>query len=105
MNTVIKFKCSQKGTDSEHWEGVIEILKKGNPCEIAVTARDSYFHIIAGKHVYGAYICIPNWNIGTELADFADIFWNRERLEQYTTLNKVDACTVATALDMVKKYI
>lgn len=105
METVIKFKCCLRGAVPEQWEGIIQIFKKGDPCEIAVTARGCYFHIIAGKHAHGYYICIPNWNVGTELACFADVFWNSERLEQYTELNKVDACTVATALDTLRDYL
>lgn len=105
METVIKFKCRLRGTVPEQWEGRIQIFKKGDPCEIVVTARGCYFHIIAGKHANGYYICIPNWNVGTELACFSDVFWNSERLEQYTELNKVDACTVATALDTLRDYL
>ena len=105
METVIKFKCRLRGTVPEQWEGRIQIFKKGDPCEIVVTARGCYFHIIAGKHANGYYICIPNWNVGTELACFSDVFWNSERLEQYTELNKVDACTVATALDTMRDYL
>ena len=102
---MIKFKCCLRGAVPEQWEGIIQIFKKGDPCEIAVTARGCYFHIIAGKHAHGKYFCIPNWNVGTELACFADVFWNSERLEQYTELNKVDACTVATALDTMRDYL
>lgn len=50
------------------WKGHINLLKTTDPYELEVTARYSSFHILCGRHKYGSYICIPNWNIGTELA-------------------------------------
>lgn len=47
--------------------------------------------MIVGSHEYGNYICIPNLNIGTELASLSDRFWNYERLKEYTNLSEVDA--------------
>lgn len=47
------------------------------------------------------HICIPNWDIGTELAALSDTFWNEERLRNYSKMKKVDACTVVTALKIL----
>ncbi len=52
--------------------------------------------ILAGRHRYGNYLCIPNHDIGCELSDFSDIFWNEERIG--SLMRKVDAVTVATGL-------
>ncbi|MBB2183998.1 hypothetical protein H0486_17005 [Lachnospiraceae bacterium MD1] len=65
------------------WNGHINLLRSTDPYELEVTARDSSFHILCGKHEYGSYICIPNWNIGTELAGLSDRFWNFECLTTY----------------------
>lgn len=69
--------------------------------EAEINGRGTYFHVIVGKHRYGNYICIPNHDIGCELSDYLDIFWNRERLSQH--LKKVDATTVAYGLVHLKE--
>ena len=70
-----------------------------------VTARGSSFHLIVGHHKYGKYICIPNWNIGTELASLSDRFWNYERLTRYTEMEGVDAYSIVSALAELSKII
>ena len=65
---MITFTCKGKGCSPRQWEGSLEILKRGNPCEAELCARGSRFHLIVGKHSYGNYLCIPDWDIGTELS-------------------------------------
>lgn len=80
----IHFICTGKdGMEPGHWEGRMRLLSDQMPYELEVTARYSSFHILCGKHRYGNYVCIPNWNIGTELSEFSDSFWNYERLTTY----------------------
>ena len=98
---MITFSCRGKGCPPSQWEGTLEIIKRGNPCEAELCARGNRFHLIVGKHVYGTYICIPNWDIGTELAALSDTFWNEERLRNYSKMKKADACTVVTALKVL----
>ncbi len=96
----IIFPCvGKRDGKTESWKGRLRILKTGNPCEAEAEARGSYFHLIVGKHSYGNFVCIPNWNVGTELAELDDIFWNEERLRDYTVLKNADACSVAAALN------
>lgn len=102
---LISFECHTAGCSPSRWNGVLRILKTGNPCEAEVSARGSSFHLIAGSHAYGNYVCIPNWNVGTELGALTDSFWNEERLLNYTGLRKVDACTVVTALNLLADYM
>lgn len=104
---MITFSCSGKGCSPDKWEGKLEVIKSGNPCEAEICARGSHFHLIVGKHAYGNYICIPNWNIGTELAALSDTFWNEERLRNHGRMRKVDACTIVTALKILsdKEYV
>ena len=60
--------------------GVITPVHNGSQQEYEIEADGNWFHVIIGDHAYGKYICIPNWNIGTELAGLSDHFWNSERL-------------------------
>ena len=61
---MITFTCKGKGCSPRQWEGSLEILQRGNPCEAELCARGSRFHLIVGKHSYGNYLCIPNWDVG-----------------------------------------
>ena len=61
-----------------------------------MNGRGTYFHILAGVHKDGNYLCIPNHDVGCELSDFSDIFWNEGRISNL--MRKVDAVTVAAGL-------
>ena len=50
-------------------------------------------------------ICIPNWNIGSELAGLDDTFWNSERLSNYTKLDELNSYIIATALAELSSVI
>lgn len=102
---IITFECMAKGCSPGKWTGTLELIKAGNPCEAEVSARGSRFHLIAGKHAYGNYICIPNCDIGTELAALTDSFWNAERLHNHSGLKKADTCTIVAALKVLADYI
>lgn len=100
------FRCvGRQDGKTESWKGSLRVLKDGNPCEAEAEARGSYFHLIVGKHSYGNFVCIPNWNVGTELAELDDIFWNEERLREYTSLRNVDACSVAAAINSLAYHM
>jgi len=101
---MIEYECVQtSGKKTSRWTGTVKLRKNSPPYEIEVSARGSYFHILFGDHAYGKYLCIPNWDVGCELADFSDTFWNTERLTRQ--LKKVDAISVAQALAAVKQYL
>ena len=94
------YQCSDPDSNEKSWSGHILPLNI-NRNEFEVTARGSTFHLLIGKHVYGKYLCIPNWGIGTKMASLSDCFWNRERLEQdYPELSKVDIISIVKALDV-----
>ncbi len=85
------------GSRKERWTGNLALLRKGPGLyEAEINGRGTYFHVLAGRHKYGNYLCIPNHDVGCELSDFSDIFWNEERLS--SLMSKVDAVTVATGL-------
>ena len=99
------FKAKLSAGSKTDWEGcIIPIQTRNTPYEFEVTARGSSFHLIIGKHAYGNYVCIPDWDVGTELSNLSDLFWNRERLLK-TSLKKVDACSVAYAIRELSQYI
>ena len=64
--------------------------------EAEINGRGTYFHILAGRYKYRNYLRIPNHDVGCELSDFSNIFWNEERID--SLMRKVDAVTVATGL-------
>lgn len=101
----ITYHAWMKDATKDVWSGdIIPIRLKYQPYEFEVKARGSYFHLLIGSHAYGNFICIPNWNVGTELSSLSDLFWNCERLSK-TNLKNVDACSVAYALQELSNYI
>ena len=99
------FQARLSAASKTPWTGeIIPIQLKQEPYEIEVSARGSYFHLLVGHHAYGNFLCIPNWDIGTELASLSDSFWNLERLSS-TKLKKVDACSITYALVELSKYV
>ena len=102
----IHYQVSMTENSKETWDGVITPINiNRQPYEAEITARGSWFHIIFGKYMHGNYICIPNRNAGTEILNTNDVFWNYERLKNYTTLNSVDACSVVCALKKLGELI
>lgn len=94
----MEYQCTlTRGSRKERWQGEIWLIGHSGACyEAEITGRGTYFHVIAGKHRYGNYICIPNHDVGSELSKFRDLFWNTERL--CCLMKKVDAVTVAHGL-------
>jgi len=100
----IKFECTMKiGRRADNWLGMITSLTKfGSHYELKIESR-SGFIVVIGKTSYGNFACIPDYNVGCHLSTLKDLFWNSERLS--TIMNKVDAITVAHALQAVAKHI
>ena len=70
----------------EDWCGEIEFLHLTDPYKMVVHARGNRFDIIFGKGINGSYICIPNWQIGTEIASLKDL------LPPFTRSSKPPIC-------------
>lgn len=94
----MEYQCTLiRGRHKERWQGEIRLISHfGTYYEVEITGRGTYFHVIAGRHHYGNFICIPNHDVGSELSGYQDLFWNTERLSGL--LKKVDAVTVAYGL-------
>lgn len=86
-------------------EGKIKLLHPHIPIEADIEADGWNFHIITGEHRDGRYICIPNWDTGSELAYLTDTFWNRERLSSHTKLGKANSDIIAAALAELSRSI
>lgn len=100
----IKFECIIKaGKKIESWSGMITKLTKfGSHYELKIESR-SGFIVVIGKTNLGNFACIPDYNVGCHLSTLNDLFWNSERLR--AIMNKVDAITVAHALQAIAGHI
>lgn len=43
---------------------------------IGVECDGNYYSVIFGKYANGGFCSIPNWEVGCELAELDDKFWN-----------------------------
>lgn len=95
------FHCHEKiGRKQEEWSGYVKrITNHGSHYEIQIESRSGFLFMI-GKYNYGAFISIPAFGVGCDLAGFDDYFWNNEQLR--SRMNRVDAATVAEALRTMK---
>lgn len=93
----VEFYCHEKiGKRFERWSGsVTSLVNHGSHYEIYVSCRSGFVFIV-GQYINGGFISIPAFNVGSDLADYGDYFWNNERLA--LIMNQVDAATVAEAL-------
>jgi hypothetical protein len=99
----IEFHCHEKiGRRFEDWTGTVtRLANHGSHYEINVSSRSGFVFLV-GKYTSGGFISIPAFNVGTDLADYGDYFWNNERLA--SIMNRVDAVTVAEALRALKVH-
>ena len=69
----------------------------GNVHHIGVDYNGNYYSVIFGRYVNGGFFSIPNWNVGGELGQFGDTFWNEESLSRVLKSKKV-AKAIAMAI-------
>jgi len=85
------------------WKGIVDILNEDDPHEFSVRARGCIFQVILGSYKYGAYICIPNYNIGCDLP--AGMITNSYKIVECLSiagLSSVNATSIADALKVVR---
>jgi len=99
----VVFLCHEKiGRRSENWTGrVTSLINHGSHYEIHISSRSGFVFLI-GRYINGGFISIPAFDVGSDLADYGDYFWNNERLS--AIMNPVDAATVAEALRALKSH-
>ena len=56
--------------------------KVENVHHIGVDYNENYYSVIFGRYINGGFFSIPNWNVGGELGQFGDTFWNEESLNR-----------------------
>lgn len=102
------------GDDPEHGEAKIVYEKAcirplqlhRDPYEVLLEARGYSFHIIFGSQINGNFLCIPNWNVGCELAELWDRSWNMDSiLRADSQLDYEDATAITYALALLETSI
>ena len=103
----MEFFCENpeaKYVDDRIWKGhVKQIQCHGDTVEAEISGKGSAMHVIIGRYEYGRYLCIPDWGIGSALAELDDSFWNQEQLER--RMSKVDAITLSEALKVISREL
>lgn len=103
---VIYFRCEgDSGIIPRTWKGKLRILRKGDVVEAEMEALGSYYHLIIGCQAYGNFLCIPNLGVGIVIAGLEEYCWNKDRLQTYAKLTNADACSVATALNRISRFV
>ena len=74
------------------------------PYEANLSLNGSSYHLICGKQINGWFLCIPDHQVGAELAHPSDSFWNRESLE-HVGMTKQEAAIISKALRELSEYI
>ena len=102
----ITYPCyANHNNQGTKWEGTLLPFKLTEPYEVEIISRGSVFHLIIGSYKHGKYLCIPNWNVGTDLSRLSDRFWNLEKLLESKRLSKEDACSVIYGLSELDKLL
>jgi|LGVF01.2.fsa_nt_gb hypothetical protein len=89
--------------NSKTYKSIVDVYSTTVPYEINISTNGSSYHILLGSHLGGNFICIPNWEIGCELASYSDIFWNSEKLSNH--MNPVDAECIANSIKQLNKAL
>lgn len=84
---------------------IIPIQIKKEPYECTVEARGYSYHLLFGSQINGNFLCIPNWNIGCELASLDDKEWNLHSLLNTDRLNYEDSTAIISALAIMRGLI
>lgn len=64
---------------------------------IGVEFNGNYYSVIFGRYINGGFFSIPNWNVGGELSQFSDLFWNTGSIGKVLK-NKNAAKAIAMAI-------
>ena len=86
----------------KHEQGKITAVQLARePYEAVVETMGYSFHLVFGKHTGGMFLCIPNWDIGCELASLSDYNWNRNSLLNTGNLDEDICSAVAWSLSNI----
>lgn len=79
-------------------------LSLNNIHHIGLEYNGSYYSVIFGEYINGGFFSIPNWNVGGELADLDDVFWNAESIESALKNKNVAKVIAEMIADVSSKY-
>lgn len=98
------FQCNESHIcGNKTWSGTIRLLcHTATYYEAVAEARGTCFYLIAGSYQNGNYLCVPNHRIGCDLAQYTDLFWNREQISRF--LNPVDTESLVCAVSQLPKF-
>ena len=74
------------------------------PYEVKLYLNGGSYHLIFGRQINGWFLCIPNHQIGVELAHPSNKLWNQGSLEE-AGMAISEASTIAYALKEISQYI
>lgn len=78
------------------------IRLKKEPYEAVIESQGLSFHIIFGSQINGNFLCIPNWALGCELAEYTNKSWNRTSiLNTKSGLDHEDAAAIAYGIALL----
>lgn len=88
-------------------EAVIRPIRlEKEPYEAILEVSGYHFHLLFGSQINGHFLCIPDWDMGCELARLDDISWNTDSiLRTDSKLDYEDATAVVYALRFLNDYI
>lgn len=75
------------------------------PYEANIEARGYCFHVLFGSQINGNFLCIPNWNIGCELASLNDQGWNLHSLLETDRLDYEESTAVIKAIALLSGLV
>jgi len=84
---------------------IIPIRIDKEPYECTVEARGYSYHLLFGSQINGNFLCIPNWNIGCELASLDDKGWNLHSLLSTDRLDYEDSTAIISALAIMQGLV
>ena len=74
----------------------------GNIHHIGVDYNGNYYSVIFGQYVNGGFFSIPNWNVGGELSDLDDVFWNTESIGKELKSNKAGKAVAMAIAEFIE---
>ena len=74
------------------------------PYEVKLYLNGGSYHLIFGRQINGWFLCIPNHQIGVELAHPSNQLWNQGSLEE-AGMAANEASVIACALKELSQFI
>ena len=86
----------------ERMYGSIYAINLSNePYEIYISADGYSYHAIFGSQTNGHFLCVPDWNLGCELASYSDKGWNAESILKTGRVSVEAAYAISNAIDLL----